>query len=175
MRLLRALVAVALVPACTTDSDPDVRVERQTSTLDEANASAWAKGGAVLVAVPGTFTFPQPLSLRISIVDNLVLDEEMVPTQLRITGATLGPYASEPTQLTITSQPTCAANFCSAELEVAAQGSSFLTIEADGPDGKQTECFYYGIYEDADPEAAGATHRTELEAKQRDCRATYWN
>ena len=179
MRLLCALLLLAalaaLVPACTTDSDPDVRVERQTSTLDEADTAAWAKGGAVLVGLPGTFTFPQPLSLRISIVDNLVLDEEMVPTQLRITGATLGPYGSEPTQLTVTTQPTCAANFCSAELQVAAQGSSFLTIEADGPDGKQTECFYYGIYEDADPTTAGETHRTELEAKQSDCRATYWN
>ena len=175
MRLLCALAIAALVPACTTDSDPDARVERQTSTLDDANAAGWQEGGAVLVGVPGTFAFPQPLSLRISIVDNLVLDEEMSPTQLRITSATLGQYGSEPTQLTITTQPTCAANYCSAELSVAAQGSSFLTIEAEGPDGKQTECFYYAIYEDADPTTAGASHRTELEAKQRDCRATYWN
>jgi hypothetical protein len=176
MRLLCAVVAVAaLLPACTTDSDPDARVERQTSKLDDINAAGWQEGGAVLVGLPGTFQFPQPLSLRISIVDNLVLDEEMTPTQLRITSATLGEYGAEPTQLSVVTQPTCAANFCSAELSVAASGSSFLTIEADGPDGKQTECFYYAIYEDADPATAGATHRTELEAKQRDCRATYWN
>jgi hypothetical protein len=176
MRLLCALVAIAaLIPACTTDSDPDARVERQTSKLDDANAADWKEGGAVLVGVPGTFQFPQPLSLRISIVDNNVPDDETPPTQLRITSATLGQYGSEPTQLSVVSQPTCAANFCSAELSVTASGSSFLTIEADGPDGKQTECFYYAIYEDADPTTAGDAHRTELEAKQRDCRATYWN
>jgi hypothetical protein len=173
--LLRALALAALLPACTTDFDPDARVERQTSTLDDASAANWQEGGAVLVGLPGTFQFPQPLALRISIVDNHVPDEETPPTQLRITSATLGQYGTEPTQLTVTTQPTCAANFCTAELSVAASGSSFLTIEADGPDGKQTECFYYAIYEDADPTTAGETHRSELEAKQRDCRATYWN
>ena len=175
MRLLCALAVAALVPACTTDSDPDARVERQTSTLDNANAAGWSEGGAVLVGVPGTFSFPQPLSLRISIVDNLIPDEGGAPTQLRITAATLGQYGSESSQLTVTTPPTCAANFCTAELEVAAQGSSFLTIEADGPDGKQTECFYYAIFEADDPVAEGTARRTELEAKQRDCRATYWN
>jgi hypothetical protein len=165
----------ALLPACMTDSDPDLRIERQSTTLDDANAASWAEGGAVLVAVPGTFTFPQPLSVRISIVDNKVLDEEMAPTQLRINAVTLGAYAEEPTQLTVKSAPSCAANFCSAELEVAAQGSSLLTIEADGPDGKLTDCFYYGIYEVDDPSTGGTTYREELESKQRECRATFWN
>ena len=78
-------------------------------------------------------------------------------------------------QLAVTTEPTCMQNFCTAELTVAAQGSSFLTIEADGPDGKQTDCFYYAIYEDADPAAAAEMHRTELEAKQDACRGTFWN
>ena len=34
------------------------------------------EGGGVLVAVPGTFSFPQPLSLRISIVDSKVLEKK---------------------------------------------------------------------------------------------------
>ncbi|HUS31196.1 MAG TPA: hypothetical protein VMZ53_21950 [Kofleriaceae bacterium] len=173
MRLLCAALLLTAA-ACTDDSDPDVRVERQVATLDDASAAAWSQGGAVLVGVPGTFAFPQPLSLRISIVDNKQLDEEMSPTQLKITSATLATYG-DASELTVKTQPSCAANFCSAELEVSAQGASMLTIEADGPDGKQTECFYYAIYEADDPATAGATYRTELETKQRECRATYWN
>jgi len=174
MRLLCALTLAALVPACTTDSDEDVRVERQASTLDNASTAGWTEGGAVLVALPGTFSFPQPLSIRISVIDSKMLDEEMVPTQLRISGATVALYGAD-SQLTVKAQPTCAANFCTAEFEVAAQGASMLQVEADGPDGKLNECFYYGIFEADDPNTAGTTHRTELEKQQRECRATYWN
>lgn len=173
MRLL--LAAALLLPACTDTSDPDLRTERQTATLTNAKSTSWVEGGAVLVGVPGTFSFPQPLSLRISIVDSKVLDADGMPTQLKITSATLAPYNMDAGELTVKTEPTCAQNFCTAELVVSAQGSSMLTIQADGPNGKQNDCFYYGVYEDADPTTAGAMYQTELEKKQKDCRATFWN
>ena len=173
MRLL--LAAALLLPACTDTSNPDLRTERQTATLANANTNAWVEGGAVLVGQPGTFAFPQPLSLRISIVDSLMKDADGVPKQLKITSATLAPYNMDGGDLTVKTNPTCAANFCTAELVVSAQGSGVLTIQADGPDGKQNDCFYFGVYEDADPTTAGAMYRTELEKKQKDCRATFWN
>src|SRR3954462_6113637 len=77
-----ALLAM-LLGACASDSDPDVHIERQSATVASANAASWAEGGAVLVGVPGTFSFPQPLSLRISVVDSNKLDENGIPAQLR--------------------------------------------------------------------------------------------
>ena len=173
MRLLWALAL--LVSACADTSDPDVRIERQSTTLADASTSAWTEGGAVLVAAPGTFQFPQPLSLRISIIDNKMLDADGAPTQLKITSATLAPYGTDASELTIKSQPTCQQNFCSGELQVEGQGESLLTIEAEGDGGKQQDCFYFAVYEDADPTTAGAMYQTELEKKQKDCRASFWN
>ena len=160
--------------ACTTESDPDLRIERQATTLADANAAAWTEGGAVLVAVPGTFSFPQPLSLRLSIVDSKMLDAEMAPTQLKIQHASLTAYETA-TTLEVVSQPTCSQNFCTAELSVTGTGASMFTISADGPDGEQNDCFYFGVFEETDPVTSGTAHQTELETKQSECRATFWN
>lgn len=170
---MRIAACLLLLGACTTDSDPDVRIERQSATIANANTDAWAEGGAVLVAAPGTFSFPQPLALRISIVDNIVLDAEGAPTQLTINTATLATFETAAT-VEVVSAPACSRNFCTAELKVTGSGSSMLTVSADGPEGTQNDCFYFGVYEEADPASAGATYRAELEAKQADCRAMYW-
>jgi hypothetical protein len=167
-----ALLAV-LLGACASDSDPDVHIERQSATVANANAASWAEGGAVLVGVPGTFSFPQPLSLRISVVDSKKLDENGVPAQLKIMSATIATYGSGG-ELQVVSAPSCAANYCTAELTVSAMGASMLTVSAVGPDGTQNDCFYYGVFEDADPSAVGATQQTALETQQADCRASYW-
>lgn len=171
---MRIAACALLLAACTTDSDPDARIERQSTTLKNASTDAWAEGGAVMVAVPGTFSFPQPLSLRISIVDNKVLDADMAPTQLTIKSAKLAPYEAAVTLETV-SEPTCSQNFCTTELEVTGLGESMLTITAEGPDGTQHDCFYFGVYEEADPVTAGTTYRRALEDKQAECRATFWN
>jgi hypothetical protein len=168
----RIAATVLLLGACTTDTDPDVRIERQSATLADANAAAWAEGGAVLVADPGTFAFPQPLSIRISIVDSKVLDAEGAPTQLTIKTATLAAYETA-TNLEVVKAPACSQNFCTAELEVTGAGASMLSITADGPEGTQNDCFYFGVYEDSNP-TVGTTHQAELEDKQSECRAMYW-
>ena len=173
MRVL--LAAALLLAACTDTSIPGLRTERQTATLADAKATSWIEGGAVLVAVPGTFSFPQPLSLRISVVDSEKLDANMMPTQLKISSATLAPYNNDAGVLTVKTDPACAQNFCAAELVVSAQGSGILVIQSDGPDGKFNDCFYYGVYEADDTTAAGEMYRTELEQKQRDCRRMFWN
>ena len=87
-------------------------------------------------------------------------------------GATLaGPLYPRP-DLSRARAPTCAQNFCTAELKVTGLGESMLTVSANGPDGKQNDCFYFGVYEgDADSATAD---RDALEAKQADCRAMYW-
>lgn len=170
----RIAACVLLLGACATDSDPDLRIERQDTTIADADVNAWKEGGAVLVALPGTFDFPQPLSLRLSIVDSKLLDEEGTPTQLTIKTATLSPYESAAT-LEVVTAPSCSQKFCTAELKVTGLGESMMTISADGPDGTQNDCFYFGVYEESDPVTSGTAHRTELEAKQSDCRAMFWN
>lgn len=164
---------VVLLAACATETDPDVRVERQAAAIADIKASNWAEGGAVLVAVPGTFTFPQPLSVRISVVDSKDLTADGVPTQLGVMTASVGIFDQGP--LEIARQPACQQNYCTAELRVTAQGSGMLTIITDGAAGTQKDCFYYGIYEAADPAAAGMMYQTQLEKQQYDCRATFWN
>lgn len=172
---MRIVAAIALLlGACTTNSDPDVRIERQSTTVADANTAAWAEGGAVLVAVPGTFSFPQPLAIRISLIDSKKLDASGAATQLTLTSATIALYGSD-NEAQLVDAPTCERNFCTAGLTVAAAGQSMLTVKAVGPDGELNDCFYYGVYEDADPAAAGATHQSELEAEQADCRASFWN
>ncbi|NVB81548.1 MAG: hypothetical protein HOV81_24350 [Kofleriaceae bacterium] len=162
------VLAVALA-GCATDFDPDVRVERQAATAATAAADGWTEGGAVLVGEPGTFVFPQPLSLRMSIVDSKdVVDG--VKKQLTIASASVELVGSGTVEVVGT--PSCQQNYCIAELRVLAAGASMLKVAGTGPDGTQRECIYYGIYEDADP-AVGTVHRDELETQQSKCRATF--
>jgi len=164
---------VVLLAACATRSDPDVRVERQAAAFDDIKAANWVEGGAVLVALPGTFTFPQPVSLRISVIDSKELTADGVPTQLAVMTASVGVYDQGPIE--IARQPACQQNYCTAELRVNAQGAGILTIITNGVAGTQKDCFYYGIYEDADPAAAGTMYQTQLEKQQSACRASFWN
>lgn len=168
---MRSCLVVAVVLAgCATDFDPDIKVERQAATVASASATDWAEGGAVLVGEPGTFLFPQPLSLRISIIDSKSLDPDGNKEQLRIQSASVELVGSG--QVEVVSTPTCQENYCVAELSVLAAGASMLKVAGTGPDGTQRDCIYYGIYEDADP-AVGTTHRAELETQQAECRATF--
>jgi hypothetical protein len=171
---MRIAAGLLVLGACTTESDPDLRIERQSAALADVNAAAWAEGGAVLVAQPGTFAFPQPLSVRLSIVDSKALDADGAPTALKIETAKLTAYESA-TNVEVVSQPTCSQAFCTAELSVTSAGASMFTVSADGPDGMQNDCFYFGVFEEADPVTAGTAHQTELEMKQSECRATFWN
>jgi hypothetical protein len=173
---MRSLLLVACVlAACADTSDPDMRVERQAATIADVKGSNWLEGGAVLVGAPGTFSFPQPLSVRISVVDSKQLDANGNPKQMQIRMASVATYGMDG-ELEILTQPTCTANYCTAELRVVAQGSSMLTLQAMGPGLEtQDDCFYYGVYEDADPATVGAQHQMELEAQQADCRASFWN
>lgn len=166
----RCLVLAVVIAGCTTDFDPDVRVERQNATAATASADGWTEGGAVLVGEPGTFVFPQPLSLRMSIVDSKDVDADGVKKQLTITSASVEPVGAGTVE--VVGMPACQQNYCIAELRVLAAGASMLEVAGTGPDGTQHECIYYGIYEDADP-AVGTTHRAELEAQQSECRAMF--
>ena len=164
---MRLALAVCLV-GCT-HSDPDVLVERQASTLDAASDAAWQLGGAVRVALPGTFEFPQPLALRISIVDSDMIDMVGAPKQLSIDSATLTSYGAA--NYEVAAPPSCAASFCMAELFIAEPGALMFIVSGRGDGATQQDCFYYGVIEDAaDPQAAGAAMQAELEQDQADCR-----
>jgi hypothetical protein len=167
---MRIAVALSLWVGCS-DGDPDVRVQRQAATVTQATDSAWADGGAVLAGQPGSFDFPQPLALRISIVDSEAIDAEGVPTPLMIESAVLERFGDGVFELV--SEPTCTEEACVAELRILGRGSSMLAIRATGPEGTQNDCFYYAIVEDASPDTAGEAMLTELEAQQQDCRASF--
>ena len=164
------LVLAVVLAGCATDFDPDLRIERQAAAASTASAAGWTEGGAVLVGEPGTFLFPQPLSLRLSIVDSKDVDVDGVKKQLAIDSASVELVGAG--EVEVVSTPTCQQNYCIAELRVLAAGASMLKVAGSGPDGTQHECIYYGIYEDADA-SAGTTHRAELEMQQSECRAAF--
>jgi hypothetical protein len=170
--LLVSVFVPALLVACTDDGDPDIRIERQSSTLAEAKDVNWSTGGAVLAAQPGSFAFPQPLALRISLVDSKAIDENGVAAQLALQSVALAAFGTGTFE--IATEPTCQENYCEAELRITAAGSSMLTVEATGA-ASEGDCFYYAIIEDAAPETAGAALRTELETRQRECYASLFD
>lgn len=160
---MRACVAVVLLAACAGDSTT-LRVERQPATLDDTTDDAWLAGGVVLVGEPGAFTYPQPVSVRVSLVER---DVEMAEPKL-ISRTTIAAFDDEGT-FEITRNPVCQPTHCEAELRLNASGVAMLQVTATGKDGDEVDCFYYAVYEDADPAGATAARYDEIEVKQRDC------
>lgn len=160
---------VVALAACTQDEDLDIRVERQSATLATATESGWTTGSTVLVATPGTFTFPQPLSLRISMIDSKVdVEEGATPTLLTISRTTMAQYEAGPFE--IVSEPVCQPTYCEAELSITDFGRSMLELTVVGTDGTEPDCFYFGVYEDADPTTASIALRDEAEEQQGECK-----
>ena len=158
-------VALVLLVGCT-EENPYMRVERQSATLDEATAVGWSPGSALIVAQPGTFTFPQPLSVRFTIVSEEVDATSGLPTPLAITMGAIEPFGSGPME--ITTPATCEGMQCTAQLNITAAGSSMVHISANGPNGAERECFYYSLVEGAGVDTM--TLRDELETQQQDCK-----
>jgi hypothetical protein len=156
-----SLLVAAAVTGCTSDHAALV-VERQPASLADAQPSSWTAGSVIFAGDPQAFTFPQPVSLRFAIVDDPAAE---MPLPLAISRPTVAPFGSG--QLAVTVEPTCEGMHCTAELSVAAAGSSMVAIEAMGPGGDERACFYYAIVDEStDTDAL----RADLEAKQQDCR-----
>ena len=159
---------LVLASACSGDS-LSLYVERQPASLTAATDEGWVAGSALAIAEPGSFTFPQPVSIRVMLIDPDAVpadDETRVEPELVSTAkATVyGEGAG-----TITSNITCQPTFCEAEVTLASTGLAVLQLTAQNADGEESDCFYYGVYEDADPAAAGAALRADAEAAQTDC------
>jgi hypothetical protein len=165
--VMRALALLVLAAACNT-TDPDVRVERQASPLADATDAGWQSGGAVLVGTAGSFAFPQHVALRISLVDSNTVDAEGVATPLPIDTVTVELHGAASGDISV--EPTCDALACTAELLVLEAGTTMLEVIAAGGGDSEGDCFYYAVQEDADPTAASASLRTELETQQATCR-----
>lgn len=150
-----------LLAGCTTEN-PDLVIERQPTALAQATDAGWQRGSVILAGEPGAFTFPQPVSLRITIVDDATLD---TPTAELIARPMLAvPGAG---QATVTLEPVCQPTYCTAEISITGAGESMLAIEASGPSGGERDCFYYAVVDTTvDVDALKA----ELETRQRDCR-----
>jgi hypothetical protein len=146
---------------CTSEN-PSLIVERQAVPLDQATDAGWTRGSVILAGDAGAFTFPQPLSLRFTIVDDAAA--AMPATQL-ISRGKVAIYGSG--QLAVTAEPVCQPMSCTAELTIMEAGSSMVAIDADGPSGGERNCFYYAVVDaTTDTDAL----RAELETQQRDCR-----
>lgn len=141
--------------------NPSLIVERQAVPLAQATDGAWSRGSVILAGDPGAFTFPQPLSLRFTIVDDAAA--EMPMTQL-ISSGKVATYGSGQFQVMV--EPVCQPRFCTAEVSVTAAGSSMLALDAEGPNGGERICFYYAV---VDASTDTDTLRAELETQQRDC------
>ncbi len=150
-----------LLAGCASEN-PDLVIERQAAPLAEVSDSAWTPGSAILVAEAGALTFPQVLSLRMTIVDDAAAD---MPAPRSIAMAKVAPFGAG--QLQVTQEATCQEMACTAEVSVDAMGESMLAITAQGPAGEERRCFYYAVVEaGTDTDAL----RADLEAQQTDCR-----
>lgn len=160
---MRACLALLVAASACSSNDASIRIERQPTTLAAATDDGWIAGGALLVAAPGSFTFPQPVAVRITLVDR---DAEMPEPEL-ISTATLTVFGEGVAE--ITQSLTCQPTYCEAQLSVTAAGDAMLQAEALGKDGEGRDCFYYAVHEDADPTAASPALYEAIEAKQHDC------
>lgn len=154
-------VPLVLLAACASEN-PDLVIERQPTPLAQATDAGWTRGSVILAGDPGAFTFPQPLSLRFTIVDDATLEmptaELIAQPKLELSGAG---------QATVTVVPTCQPTHCTAEVSITGAGETMLAIEADGPAGIERACFYYAVVDTStDTDAL----RADLETRQRDCR-----
>lgn len=150
-----------LIAGCASEN-PDMVVERQPAPLADVTDTAWTAGSVIVVAESGALTFPQVLSLRMTIVDDAAAE---VPIRQSIAMARVAPYGTG--QLAVITEPSCHEMACTAEVSVGAMGESMLAITAQGPAGEERRCFYYAVVEaGTDTDAL----RADLEAQQRDCR-----
>lgn len=150
-----------LIAGCASEN-PDMVVERQPAPLADVTDTAWTPGSVIVVAEAGALTFPQVLSLRMTIVDDAAAE---VPIRQSIAMAKVAPYGTG--QLEVTTEPSCHEMACTAEVSVGAMGESMLAITAQGPAGEERRCFYYAVVEaGTDTDAL----RADLETQQRDCR-----
>ncbi len=146
---------------CTSEN-PTLVVERQAAPLAQATDTGWMHGSAIVAGEPGTFTFPQPIALRFTVVDDAAAE---MPVAQLISKGKVGVFGAG--QLQVTVEPTCQPTFCTAEVSVTAAGTSMLAIDANGPDGDERSCFYFAVVDaSTDTDAL----RTELEKQQHDCR-----
>jgi hypothetical protein len=151
---------VLLLAGCTT-GNPDLVIERQHTLLADASDAGWKRGSVIMAGDVGAFTFPQAVSLRLTIVDDVTLE---TPTAQLIAQPKVE-LVSGPASITVA--PQCQPMVCTAELSITALGEAMLSIEANGPEGGERDCFYYAVVDaSTDTDALRAT----LETKQRDCR-----
>jgi len=160
-RRLLFLLAASPLAACGT-GNPDLVVERQPAPIAQVSDAGWKRGSVILAGEPGTFTFPQAVSLRFTVVDDATAE---MPTQLGVSQGKVEPFGA--VQLEVSAAATCESMQCTAELSVTAPGSSMVAIEATGPEGSERACFYYAVVDaGTDTDAL----RANLEAQQQDCR-----
>ncbi len=160
---MRRFLALAICTACGGADEPPLfaRIEHQPRALADVVEQEWVAGNEIVV--DDTATFPQPLTVRYSIVDsagvNVGIGQHMFSTDgttqlARINGNVSGcryPLPDEPAQ------------FCTAEFNVQAFGSNLLLLYGD----QATDCVYYAIVESTvDVEAL----RVELEGRATACR-----
>jgi len=158
---MRRWLPLVLLAACASENRSLV-VERQASPVAQATDAGWKRGSVILSGEPGTFTFPQPIALRLTIVDD---DTAEMPKYLAISMGTVDPFGAGAVEVSVA--PDCQPMRCFAELRVTAAGSSMVAIEATGPKGIERQCFYYAVVDSGtDTDAL----RTSLEEQQRDCR-----
>lgn len=163
-----SFVALALaIGACSSDSQ-SIRIERQPSTLAAAQADGWVTGSAIIIGEPGAFSFPQPVSIRITLVDRDAEETAEMPSEPKLVSmakaTVFGDGVGE-----ISENVTCQPDHCEAELTLNGIGLTMLQLTAQNTEGEEADCFYYGVYEEADPVAAGDVHREAAEADEAAC------
>ena len=157
------------VCACSDAAEPvgHLLVEYQPRDRAEVRDGDWSAGSAIVVA--DAPTFPQPVSVRVRVVDETGMDYGVGQVSLNMYGSSnLQP--GETTSGCYYRLPDVAATYCTYDFDVVGPGSSMMIVTANAPyeGAAHRDCVYYAVV-DATSDVDGL--RASLEAQAAKCRA----
>jgi len=131
---------VACCTACSVEPVGHLLIEYQPRHAVVVEGGDWLRGNAIVVAEP---TFPQPLSVRVRVVDEADADYGVARGGLTIYSATQLQVVTSGCHY---ARPDEAARYCAYDFDVVGPGASMLLVTANAPhDGTLRDCFYYAI------------------------------
>lgn len=153
--------------ACSGSEAPvgNLLIEYQPRDRAEVLDADWPSGSAIVVT--DAPSFPQPLAVRVRVVDDTKADYGVAHVSLSMYGTTqLQP--GDTTSGCHYRLPDEAAVYCTYDLDVVGLGSSMLLVTANAPsDATVRDCFYYAV---VDSTTDVEVLRASLDARADTCR-----
>ena len=158
---------VACCAACSATEAPvgNLLIEYQARDRADVRDADWSSGSAIVVAEAPSF--PQPLSVRVRVVDDANADYGVAQVSLSMYGTTQL-QAGDTTSGCYYRLPDVAASYCTYDFDVVGLGSSMILVTANAPhDAPVRDCFFYAI---VDSTTDVDVLRASLDARVDTCR-----